>query len=255
MTFQKNFLLAMALASLQIVNPVQAAQIDRDIAILAAEQEGVEDSEFEEPAVEVYQPEQPAESEQPEKPAEEVISTEVVEVTLQPEQSEQTEQPSENGQTAVENQPAENVQPVGMQNPMIEYATFDELANALNFTPLYIPKKSGYIITKMFAISGTTADIRYNRRWEPNVELQIRTYKRLAEEEVKDISGVYGVRWRIDTTSGTTVYIAKIDEHNQVAAWSSGIYTFSAYVKNLSFAAFHSLVIDELVDLTQHYYR
>ena len=124
----------------------------------------------------------------------------------------------------------------------------------MKFTPLYIPKKSGYNVTELFSIENQTAEIRYGRRWEPEVALIIRTYKRPEGEGLKDISGIQGVKWRIDTTSGSTVYIAKINERAHVAAWASGSYTFAAYVQNISFAAFHSLVIDELVDLTTHYY-
>ena len=133
-------------------------------------------------------------------------------------------------------------------------ANFDDLAKAVDFVPLYMPKKSGFTINSMMVIGGRTAEIRYGRRWEPEVSLHIRTYKRLDGEETKDISGVYGVKWRVDMTSGTTVYIAKIDENKHVAAWAVGNYTFSALVENLSFAAFHAIVADELVDLSRHYY-
>lgn len=143
---------------------------------------------------------------------------------------------------------------VGLPNPIVMYTNFEELAHAVKFTPLYIPKKSGFTINSMLAIDGHTAEIRYGRRWEPEVSLSIRTYKRMNGEELKDISGVNGVKWRVDMTSGTTVYIAKIAENKHVAAWSAGNYTFSAQAENLSFAAFHAIVADELVDLSNHYY-
>ena len=82
----------------------------------------------------------------------------------------------------------------------------------------------------------------------------IRTHKRADGEELQDISGVTGVKWRVDTTTGTTIYIAKISETQQVAAWAVGHYTFSARAENLSYAGFHSLVADELVELSTHYY-
>ena len=133
-------------------------------------------------------------------------------------------------------------------------SNFDDLAKAAKFVPLYVPKKSGFTINSMMLIDGRTAEIRYGRRWEPEVSLHIRTYKRFNGEETKDISGVNGVKWRVDMTSGTTVYIAKISESKHVAAWAVGNYTFSAQAENLSFAAFHAIVADELVDLSQHYY-
>lgn len=143
---------------------------------------------------------------------------------------------------------------VGMANPVVNRSSFNELVQAVDFTPLYLPQKSGYTINSMMTIDNRVAEIRYNRKWEPNVSLHVRTYRRTAGEELKDISGVHGVKWRVNVTNGITVYIAKIDENKHVAAWAVGDYTFSAYVENLSFAAFYAIVSDELVDLSQHYY-
>ena len=116
-----------------------------------------------------------------------------------------------------------------------------------------MPKKSGYEITAIYAQPGIV-EVRYGRRWEPTVSLTVRTHKRTDGEELRDISGVTGVKWRVDTTTGTTIYIAKISDTQQVAAWAVGHYTFSALSENLSFAGFHSLVADELVELSMHYY-
>ena len=153
-------------------------------------------------------------------------------------------------QKAQENNPPA----VTLPNPVTNFASYDEIVSALNFTPLYVPKKSGYTITSMAAIDNRLAEVNYTRRWEPNVVLQIRTYRRAAGEELKDVSGVNGAKWRINVVNGVNVYVAKIDETHHAAAWAVGNYTFSAYVENLSFAAFHSFVADELVDLSQHYY-
>ena len=157
-----------------------------------------------------------------------------------------------------ENPPVEEIQPVQprsvtLPNPVVNYANFNEMVQALQFTPLYIPKKSGYSIISMVAIN-KIAEIRYVRKWEQNVSLNVRTYHRAEGEQLKDISGVQGVKWRVNTANGITIYIAKIEENKHVAAWAVGNYTFSAYVENLSFASFYSLVADELVDLSQHYY-
>ena len=116
-----------------------------------------------------------------------------------------------------------------------------------------MPKKSGYEITAIYAQPGIV-EVRYGRRWEPTISLSVRTHKRADGEALKDISGITGVKWRVDTSTGTTIYIAKISETQQVAAWAVGHYTFSAQAENLSFAGFHSLVADELVDLSTHYY-
>ncbi len=147
-------------------------------------------------------------------------------------------------------QPAETTT---LTNQKAVYADFAEVARAVKFIPLYMPKKSGYEITGIYAGQGV-AEVRYGRRWEPTVSLTIKTHKRVDGEELQDISGVTGVKWRVNNTTGTTIYIAKISETQQVAAWAVGHYTFSAQAENLSFAGFHSLVADELVELTAHYY-
>ncbi|MBR1645798.1 MAG: hypothetical protein IJ685_03370 [Selenomonadaceae bacterium] len=138
-------------------------------------------------------------------------------------------------------------------NPKEVYANFAEVSRALGFIPLYMPRKSGYEIIAIYAEPGIV-EMQYGRRWEPEVGVAIRTYKRAEGEELRDISGVDGVKWRVDTTTGTTIYLAKISDNEQVAAWAVGHYTFSAHSKNLSFAGFHALVADELVELSTHYY-
>jgi hypothetical protein len=155
---------------------------------------------------------------------------------------------------AVENVQQESYQNVSVANPMVNRSSFNELVQAVDFTPLYLPQKSGYSITSMNTINNRVAEICYSRKWEPNVSLKVRTYRRADGEELQDISGIHGVKWRVNVTNGITTYIAKIDENKHVAAWAVGNYTFSAYVENLSFATFYSIVADELVDLSQHYY-
>ena len=147
----------------------------------------------------------------------------------------------------------QTVETVALPNQKLVYANFTEVARAVGFIPLYMSRKSGYEITALYAGQGI-AEVRYGRRWEPTVSLTIRTHKRADGEELQDISGVTGVKWRVDTTTGTTIYIAKISETQQVAALAVGHYTFSAQAENLSYAGFHSLVADELVELSTHYY-
>ena len=158
--------------------------------------------------------------------------------------------PSESIKPSVTPQPTETVAIPDQKNI---YANFSEVARAVHFIPLYMPRKSGYEITALYAEPGIV-EVRYGRRWEPTVSLSVRTHKRADGEALKDISGVTGVKWRVDTSTGTTIYIAKISETQQVAAWAVGHYTFSAQAENLSFAGFHSLVADELVELSTHYY-
>ena len=148
--------------------------------------------------------------------------------------------------------PAENS--VAIPNPMKTYSNFDEISKALGFTPLYIPKKSGYTINEILSIDNRIAEIRYGRRWEPEVSLAVRTYKRSPNEELQDISGINGAKWRVDESGGSSIYLAKLNDNDHAAAWAVGDFTFSAYVQNLSFAAFYALVVEELVDLSNHYY-
>ena len=143
---------------------------------------------------------------------------------------------------------------VGMPNPIVSYNTFEDVVEELGYVPLYVPKSSGYTVNYMSIISGTVADIRFNKRWETDTKLAVRTYKRAAGEELRDISGVHGVKWRVDLSGGIPIYLARISENSNVAAWSVGQYTFAATADNLSFAAFRTLVFDELADLTTHYF-
>ena len=143
---------------------------------------------------------------------------------------------------------------VNTPNPVVHYSNFEDAARKVGFIPLYIPKKSGFAMNYIAVISGNMVEIRYGKRWEPTVTLSVRTYKRSAGEELKDISGVQGVKWKIDLSSGMTIYIARVNNNTNAAAWSVGQYTFAAMTENLSFAAFHSFIVEELVDLCNHYF-
>lgn len=152
------------------------------------------------------------------------------------------------------NQPTGNRPAVGMPNPIQSFGAFDELVEELGYTPLYVPKRSGYTLNYMATISGTVGELRYSQRWETGSSLVVRTYKRPKGEELRDISGVHGVKWRVDLSGGTPIYLARISENANAAAWSVGQYTFAATADNLSFAAFRTLIFDELADLSMHYF-
>ena len=149
----------------------------------------------------------------------------------------------------------ENVQTnVGMPNPIVTYSNFEDAAKKVGFIPLYVPKKSGFAMNYISVIGGNVVEIRYGKRWEPTVTLSVRTYKRSPGEELKDISGIHGVKWKVDMSSGMTIYMSRVSNEVNAAAWSVGRYTFAAMTENLSFAAFHSFIIEELVDLCNHYF-
>ena len=143
---------------------------------------------------------------------------------------------------------------VNTPNPVVDYSNFEDAAKQVGFIPLYIPKKSGFAMNYIAVIGGNMVEIRYGKRWEPTVTLSVRTYKRSVGEELRDISGVQGVKWKVDLSSGMTIYIARVNNNTNAAAWSVGQYTFAAMTENLSFAAFHSFIVEELVDLCNHYF-
>ncbi len=293
MKFKQKIALLMILAAIQIPCAVQAAEEDKDLALIAAEQERSGESERldeinpaltesisteksqetdkeikerkkklkqtrkeKEKANERKLAESRKNSDKPRRneptividPAEPIVEPEeplIIAPTVTP-APQQTTIP--NSSTA-----PQATAPVTIPDEKIIYNNFAEVAQAAKFIPLYVPKKSGYEITALYSQPGVV-EVRYGRRWEPNVSLSIKTHKRADGEELKDISGVTGVKWRVDNSTGTTIYIAKISETRQVAAWAVGHYTFSAQAENLSFAGFHSLVADELVELSTHYY-
>lgn len=314
MKFKQKIALLMILAAIQIPCAVNAAEEDKDLALIAAEQEKSgedekldeinpalteslstkrtqetdkeikdrkkklkqarkekekdnerklaesnrrnDNSRKDEPTV-IIDPSEPTVEPTPEEPT--VVEPPPVEPI--PEEPTIIEPPTVEPVTSKSEQPSipeqsvklQSTETISIPDPKAIYANFAEVARSVNFIPLYIPRKSGYEITALYAQPGIV-EVRYGRRWEPTVSLLVRTHKRAGGEELKDISGVTGVKWRVDTSTGTTIYIAKISETQQVAAWAVGHYTFSAQAENLSFAGFHSLVADELVELSTHYY-
>ena len=295
MKFKQKIALLLILAAIQIPCAVQAAEEDKDLALIAAEQEKSgegerldeinpaltesisteksqeTDKEIKERKKKLKQTRKEKEkanekklaeskknsdkprtneptiiidpNEPPVEPEEPIIIVPKVEPAPPPQQPTISESAT----------PPQAVETGTIPDRKVIYNNFAEVAQAAKFIPLYVPKKSGYEITALYAQPGVV-EVRYGRRWEPTVSLSIKTHKRADGEALKDISGVTGVKWRVDTSTGTTIYIAKISETQQVAAWAVGHYTFSAQAENLSFAGFHSLVADELVELSTHYY-
>ena len=317
MTFRKKIALLMLLAAIQLPCAVYAAEEDKELALIAAEQEDDDeqlneinpaltesistertqetDKEIRERKRKLQQarkekeeenkrklkestarddsrrrdetiiidPNAPTEPAPPPPPAPIEPPPAPEPIIEQPPAPEpiQTPTPTPAPEPVIEQQPTppartftpQATETVSLPNQQAAYANFAEVARAVKFIPLYMPRKSGYEITALYASNGI-AEVRYGRRWEPTVSLTVKTYKRAEGEAPQDISGVTGVKWRVDTTTGTTLYIAKISETMQVAAWAVGHYTFSAQAQNLSYAGFHSLVSDELIELSTHYY-
>lgn len=275
MTFKKKIALLIILAASQMPCAGHAAEEDKDLALIAAEQEtSAEDEQLGEinPALtesistartqdtdkEIKARKKKLEQARKEK-------EKINERRLKESAHRNSSRPYDDQTIVIDpnapTEPSAPSQPVAAppKNPLdypnqkVVYSNFAEVARAVKFVPLYMPKKSGYEITSLYAEQGV-AEIRYGRRWEPTVSLTVKTHKRVAGEEPQDISGVTGVKWRVDNSTGTTFYIAKVSETYQVAAWAVGQYTFSAQAENLSYAGFHSLVSDELIELSTHYY-
>lgn len=133
------------------------------------------------------------------------------------------------------------------------FSNFTELVRAVGFKPLYMSQERNYEI-QTFSVNHGVAEIRYGRRWEPKVSLTVKTYKRSTEKNPQGISGVTGVKWRVDTSTSTTIYIAKISANQQVAEWAVGQYNFSVQTENFKYADFYSIVVDIFVPLSTHYY-
>ena len=239
---------------LPIFNPHKICKYKCDFVLVTPEQNS-ENNSGNEP--------QPADTSNTQENTPEIINPDIDAANLANENNNNENNDNKNNSNVNENNnnlsnPAINSNPVinnaGTANPIKTYSNFNDAAKKIGYVPLYIPRKSGYTMDYIAVISDEIAEIRYGRRWEPTVTLSVRTYKRAAGEKLKDISGVYGVKWKIDTTSGTTIYIARISDTSSVAVWAVGQYTFAAMTENLSFAAFHSLIVEELVDLCNHYF-
>ena len=230
---------------------VFAANSDDELSIMAAEQRRINDADVTvSDEIETFDDKPPTSNSQPDnQPIEQPTSPPVEQLPEQPTNS----SPEPNDQPV--NQDLNNLaDSAGMPSPITTYANFTEAAKKVGYVPLYVPRKSGYAMNNIAVINNNIVELRYGRRWEPTVSLAIRTYKRAPGEELKDISGIYGVKWKVDLSSGMTLYIARVNDNSNVAAWSVGQYTFAAMTENLSFAAFHAFIVEELVDLCNHYF-
>jgi hypothetical protein len=165
-------------------------------------------------------------------------------------------------QSSAESAPAATQLP----NPIVTYSSDRELAEAVGFHPLILPLSAGYECTDRFSISGDLAELRYTSRYgldEKKARVEIRT-ARLAnltnaggsEAEKFDISGIYGLTWnRIESASGPVIYLARAGEDQYAAHWTQGGYAFSCWAANLNEWEFKKLLLENLIDLTNHYYR
>ena len=144
---------------------------------------------------------------------------------------------------------------VGMPNPMVEYPAYGEAAKALGFPLLALPEMTGYQCGKIFVIGGNVGEIRYGRKWEPEVNLTVRTYKMAKGETLRDISGIHGVEWRTETAKGMQLYIAKVGDNSYAATWAVAPYIFAAYAENITYTPFLNVVTNGLMEISSAFYR
>lgn len=150
---------------------------------------------------------------------------------------------------------AANEAAVGLPNPMVEYPAYGEAAKALGFPLLALPEMTGYQCRKIYVIGGSVGEIRYGRKWEPEVNLTVRSYKLAKGEALRDITGIYDVEWRKETVRGLTVYVAKAGDNSYAATWAVEPYIFAAYGENIAYTPFVNVVANGLIEMSSVYYK
>lgn len=146
----------------------------------------------------------------------------------------------------------------GMPNPMVPYNSYTEMAQALDFHPLYFPLSSGLELQQRFIIGGNVADLRYASRYgQPEKRAQFTVRTAVADPDsmtAETLSGVYGANWQTQTIGGTSVQIAEVSDSSFAAYWTKDGFAFSVGAENVNRWDFLRQVRDNLIDLTEHYY-
>lgn len=161
---------------------------------------------------------------------------EVVEAT--PEKVETQEQSSE----SITEQAEETEPEASMVNPMVEYATYPELEEQIDFDYLFIPESDGYHCTKIFLIGGETVDLRFDSKDIEGAEACVRTAK-----GTEDINGYYGAEYEEVKIGEVTVnkgcYKGETaDEYMDLAWWTDGTYSYGVSFSRLDPETFDSLL-------------
>lgn len=153
--------------------------------------------------------------------------------------------------------------PVAMPNPLVPYASYDEMCAVLGFRPLILPKSSGYELKEAFVIGGTTSDMRYAARYglpEQRAKFTVRTARKDAFKGgdtatiASALSGIYSVSWQPCTQDGMQLLLAEVSPTGFAACWTQGDYIFSCEGQGLNRWDFLYNVASNLLDLTAHYY-
>ncbi len=141
----------------------------------------------------------------------------------------------------------------GMPNPLVEYGSYEAAAEVLGFSPLALPKSSGWHPAAYIVINNEIGELRFEKKWEPEISFTIRTCRLSEGEEPSDISGLYGVKWWDEEFEGQTVYTARYGERSYAAIWNIGRYVFAAYGKNMAYSRFWYLLTDNLLSQSGTY--
>ena len=146
----------------------------------------------------------------------------------------------------------------GMPNPMVEYPSVAEAAQAAGYYPLSLSELTGYQAEHIYVIAGDLIDIRYARIRNDNAKLLVRTAPaNLMQDD--DISGIYGATWKKVTMRGVPVSIAEVKDENGMttnyaAHWAVGDYLFAVQFEGISYTAFMRALLDGPVDLSVNYF-
>lgn len=148
-------------------------------------------------------------------------------------------------------------------NPLVPYASYDEMCAVLGFRPLILPKSSGYELTEAFVIDGTTSDLRYTSRYglpDQRAKFTVRTARkedfkgRDAATIATALSGIYSVSWQPYVQDGMPLLLAEVSPTEFAACWTQGDYLFSCDGQGINRWDFLYNVASNLLDLTAHYY-
>ena len=146
----------------------------------------------------------------------------------------------------------------GMPNPMVEYQSVAEAAQAAGYYPLSLSELTGYQAEHIYVIAGDLIDIRYARIRNDNAKLLVRTTPANLMQN-NDISGIYGATWKKVTMRGVPVSIAEVKDENGMttnyaAHWAVGDYLFAVQSEGISYTAFMRALLDGPVDLSVNYF-
>ena len=106
---------------------------------------------------------------------------------------------------------------VSLPSPIVEYASYNKLREAVGFEPLFLPRIAGYK-TEHFLFIG---------------------------------EGLAG-KWKDIEIGSTVVSVAKLSDKSFAAHWIEGGYAFSFMGENMKEKDFESLLSGYFIDVTEH---